>query len=446
MESIVTLLPTPDVQSLRRASPVFATLSLSEAFWESRFREGAEFEHIPEVFSTRPESWRALYISLYIWASENAGMANRMRIWKIAKGLLRTVQQMEGVNCNGKPFKTYFEPNALEDGRGEDDWVRGGRRPVEEEDSFEAGFRALRVRSIDFPQPVLVKTIYVNLIRTQKGVFLAGLLFCDEDGPFASLGYLSDKKMSCVTLPRLQTLQGWEISLDQSGIRAIRFVLEDGAETEWIGPHTYPSLYHCVRRVTDIRGVSSIQAEFDVRAIIYSGGMSPTNNPQALKLVSLSRDRVTPTQPTDLRRNFFWSTLVPQEGWMFNGLAGDTPKQPRYDFQSDLPVQIVLFRYQDDLYGSSLTRIQSFSYDGCFLVNLTFHHDAVGHAGILCYAFCELIFQHDAPTRFGLPPGTIVENIDGPGGEAITSIDVQASGDIVVGLKVALTPFYVLQG
>ncbi|KLO81087.1 uncharacterized protein LW93_4660 [Fusarium fujikuroi] len=56
LEKIVTFLPSPDVHSLRLASRVFATLSLPERFWVSRFTEGHEFDYLPEVFATPPTS------------------------------------------------------------------------------------------------------------------------------------------------------------------------------------------------------------------------------------------------------------------------------------------------------------------------------------------------------------------------------------------------------
>lgn len=52
LERIVTFLPSPDVHSLRLASRVFATLSLSERLWVSRFTEGHEFDYLLEVFAT----------------------------------------------------------------------------------------------------------------------------------------------------------------------------------------------------------------------------------------------------------------------------------------------------------------------------------------------------------------------------------------------------------
>ncbi|KAG7421455.1 Suppressor of disruption of TFIIS [Fusarium oxysporum f. sp. rapae] len=55
LETIVTFLPPTDVHSLRLASRVFATLSLSERFWVSRFTSGHEFDYLPDVFSTPPD-------------------------------------------------------------------------------------------------------------------------------------------------------------------------------------------------------------------------------------------------------------------------------------------------------------------------------------------------------------------------------------------------------
>lgn len=80
LQLIATLLPTHDVRSVRLASPVFAILSLPEKFWASRFEQGNEFDHIPEVLHDPPESWRALYLSLQTWAYDNPGVANRRRV------------------------------------------------------------------------------------------------------------------------------------------------------------------------------------------------------------------------------------------------------------------------------------------------------------------------------------------------------------------------------
>ncbi|SCO76557.1 uncharacterized protein FRV6_00769 [Fusarium oxysporum] len=77
LQAIVIHLPTSDVRSLRLASPVFATLELSERFWASRFQPGHEFEHLPGVHDRPPESWRVLYLSLKIWAR---GISRQMSV------------------------------------------------------------------------------------------------------------------------------------------------------------------------------------------------------------------------------------------------------------------------------------------------------------------------------------------------------------------------------
>ncbi|CVK91287.1 uncharacterized protein FMAN_09430 [Fusarium mangiferae] len=105
LQLITVLLSTSEIHVIRIASPVFASLQLFERFWASRFQPGHEFEYIPEVIDHPPESWRAFYLSLQIWALNDPHVANRKRIWSLAKTLHGLVSQMEDIPCQGGLYK-----------------------------------------------------------------------------------------------------------------------------------------------------------------------------------------------------------------------------------------------------------------------------------------------------------------------------------------------------
>ncbi|KAH7180432.1 hypothetical protein DER46DRAFT_2764 [Fusarium sp. MPI-SDFR-AT-0072] len=93
-----------------------------------------------------------------------------------------------------------------------------------------------------------------------------------SDGVFESLGYIHKSRMEHLPLPEDQYIRGFEVALDMRGIREIAAITEEGTTSSWAqDPAGYPR-----KRITDVEGISLIVAGFD-----------------ALKLVSLSRDRVT---------------------------------------------------------------------------------------------------------------------------------------------------------
>lgn len=260
---IITLLPTRDVYSLRLASPVFATLSLSEKFWASRFQQDHEFGHILEAFHNPPESWRALYMSLQIWTRDTPNMANRRRVWGLAKCLKKILSQMEHISCAGSVVKTWFESSTDPcegEGEGGNCWRTAARAITPPEDRFDYGCRVLRARVLHFSQPLLVQQLSVHFVHTAGGRFVSGLTFIDEREHHHTLGYLHPNQSVSIRLPTAQIIQGWELALDMSGIRAIAVIAEDGTSSHWAGePGDFPRWH-----LAEAEGISAVKAEFDV--------------------------------------------------------------------------------------------------------------------------------------------------------------------------------------
>ncbi|KAF5984738.1 pyrimidine 5'-nucleotidase [Fusarium bulbicola] len=405
LDRIVTFLPSPDVHSLRLASRVFATLSLSERFWGSRFTEGHEFDYIPEVFATPPTSWRALYLSLHIWASENMGMGNRERVWPLVQDFHKTLGQMKDVDCLGNVFiGSAFEPEAPSPGP----LITAQRYVSEAGTLFMGGSRALWGRSAKFPQHLKIMLMSVSFVDLPDGSYISGLMFVGADGVFESLGYTHKSQMEHITLPEDQYVKGFEVALDVRGFRAIAAITQDGTTSSWAGdPADCPR-----RRLIDVEGISLIVAEFD-----------------ALKLVSLSRDRKTNTlEPRD---RLLWYPEIPSPELFLDGVRPLDEK-----VRPNVPIETVFFGENDGRYIRQMTAIGTHIFDWCLVdrLNFEFMDDSIERClGDLEY---ETEQSDRVPQRYpehGNSMGFI--EIDGGSGEEIESLEVQFDDDIIFGLK-----------
>ncbi|KAF4495925.1 pyrimidine 5 -nucleotidase [Fusarium agapanthi] len=409
LERIVTFLPSPDVHSLRLASRVFATLSLSERFWISRLTEGHEFDYLPEVFATPPASWRALYLSLHIWASDNMGMGNRKRVWPLVKGFHKTLRQMKDVDCLGNLINTMFEPEAPKFMPKRGSLITAERHLFAPGAHFMGGSRVLRARSAEFPQHLKVMLMSVSFVDTPDGPFISGLMFVGADGVFESLGYTHKSQMEHITLHQDQCVKGFEVALGTCGFRAIAAITQDGTTSSWAGdPADYPR-----RRLTDVEGISLIVARFD-----------------ALKLVSLSRDRVT-KELQEPRDRLLWHPEIPSPDLFLDGVRPLDEKA-----SSKVPIMTVFFGENDGRYIRQMTSISTHIFDWCHVdrLNFEFMDDSIER----CLGDVEYeIEQSDRPPiRFpdhGNSTGHF--EIDGGGGEEIESFEVQFDEQIIFGLK-----------
>ncbi|KAF5563865.1 C-3 sterol dehydrogenase (C-4 decarboxylase) [Fusarium napiforme] len=408
LEKIVMVLPSPDVHSLRLASRVFATLSLSERFWASRFTEGHEFNYLPEVFATPPTSWRALYLSLHIWASENSGMGSRSRVWPSVKDLHETLRQMKDVDCLGNVINTVNEPEAPKPMPERESLITAERYIFEPGTHFMGGSRVLRARSAEFPQHLKIMLMSVSFVDTPAGLFISGLMFVGADGVFESLGYTNKSQMEHLTLPEDQHVKGFEVALDFCGFRAIAAITQDGTTSSWAGdPANYPR-----RRLYDVEGISLIVAQFD-----------------ALKLVSLSRDRIA-KKLQEPRDRLLWYPEIPPPEIFFDGLRPLDKK-----VSSTIPIMTAFFGENDGRYIRQVTSIDTHIYDWCHVdrISFEFMDDSIQR----CLGDIEYeTEQSNAPLRFpdhGSSMGHM--DIDSGNGEEIESFEVQFDQGIIIGLK-----------
>ncbi|EWY81714.1 hypothetical protein FOYG_15936 [Fusarium oxysporum NRRL 32931] len=313
-------------------------------------------------------------------------MANRQRVWGLAKRLQATLTQLDGVSCQGVPLHTWFE--ATPDGSDQNtpaaevSWHTASRAVASPGKSFFYGSRLLRVRALYFPEPLKLRDMSVSFVDTAAGRFISGFIMFDEQNRSRVLGYQHEKTMLRISLSPDEHIHGWELAMDLCGIKGIAAVRCNGTLTGW-----------------------------------------------ALKLVSLSRDKL-PNQETWLN-NCLWYPEVPREGLRFHGSRGDEPRG-----KYNLPVTTVLFGGADGRYLSQLSEIVVWVFDICHLAGIEFHHTDSSHNRQLGHVGP---FDENYPGRRNFSPdshdSTVSFPIDGASGERMSSIDLQTSGSHIIGLK-----------
>lgn len=158
----------------------------------------------------------------------------------------------------GPLLKTWFESLRIDEfweDEGEISWRTATHGITAPEKNFRHGCRVLRARVLRFSQPLEVQHIPVSFVHTTSGLFVSGLVFVDKGGQHHALGYLHHDQSVLIQISTAQRIQGWELALDMSGIRAIAVITEDGTTSPWAGkPGDYPR-WHLV----EAEGISSIK-------------------------------------------------------------------------------------------------------------------------------------------------------------------------------------------
>ncbi|KAF4425058.1 hypothetical protein F53441_14206 [Fusarium austroafricanum] len=410
LQSVTLLLSTSDIRSVRLASPVFASLELTERFWASRFQPGHEFEHIYEVQGHPPESWRALCLSLQTWALSDPSMANRKRVWRLSANLHGILSQMEDAPCRGNSVKTWFE-SSVDLHKVDASWNIAACAITEPNGSFTNGCRVLRARTLSLSQTLKVQHMSVSFVNIPEGTFVSGLVLVDHNDEHHSIGYIHEDSKVDIRLATAKLIHGWELGFHSSGVKAVALIFEDGTSSSWAGNPAGLGRW----RLAGASGVSAIEAEFD-----------------ALKLVRLCRK----SSLTELSwlNNCLWYPHVPSIGLTFHW-----SKDYRPPTQCDLPVTTLFFGENDDRYLSTLTEIVISVFDICHIAGMEFrfadasHNRHLGSISPFNQGFPQL-------RKFNNSNDNIVSfAIDSAAGERLESFDVQRRGGLLVGLKIKTT-------
>ncbi|RKK27943.1 hypothetical protein BFJ67_g15865 [Fusarium oxysporum f. sp. cepae] len=332
-------------------------------------------------------------------------MANRQRVWGLAKRLQATLTQLDGVSCQGSALGTWFEttPDGPDQNmpEAEASWHTASGAVASPGKSFFYGSRVLRARALYFPEPVKLRQMSVSFVDTAAGRFISGFNMIDEHDRSHALGYQHGNAMWRISLPLDEPIQGWELAMNLSGIKGIAAVQSDGKLTSWAGESAGLPRW----RLKEAQGVSAVKAEFD-----------------ALKLVSISRDKL-PNQENWLN-NCLWYPEVPKEGLLFNGSRGDKPR-PKYN----LPVITVFFGESDDRYLSQLSEIVVWVFDICHVAGVEFRFTDSSYNRQLGYVG---LFDKNYPARRNCSDSydsTVSFSIDGSSGERLSSIEIRGNLD-----------------
>ncbi|RSL96405.1 hypothetical protein CEP52_011503 [Fusarium oligoseptatum] len=305
LQAILVELPREDVANLRQASPIFASLHLSESFWASRFWRGHEFHYVFETVRSRPDSWKRLYLALRYMEPR---LADRKRIWSLALELESLQNQVSGTICKGARLLTVFDTS--KNGRvkknehtsdwKELEWHTAGINLCTEYELFFVGCRPWFARILRFRPRLRVRHLWVSFVRMSGHSFVSGFRFVKPNGKVDSLGYIHPNqeveiRFSDGRHESPYTISGWQLAVENQGFRAVAVLTADGTMSCWAGePDGVPRW----RLQGPGKRMSAIKAEFD-----------------ALKLVSLSRN--VPCSEGTIRdfdrREYAWKPDIPPD-------------------------------------------------------------------------------------------------------------------------------------
>ncbi|KAG4258065.1 hypothetical protein FPRO04_02572 [Fusarium proliferatum] len=247
----------------------------------------------------------------------------------------------------------------------------------------------------------------VSFVNLPEGVFVSGLVLIDHSHERFAIRYIHEGNMVDIDLPNAQHIQGWELALHTSGVKAMALIYENGVLSSWAGDPAGTPRW----RLAGAPSLSAIKAEFD-----------------AMKLVKLSRQGSL--DELSWRNNCLWYPQVPPMGLLYDWNKGDKPPS---EFR--LPFAGVFFGEADDMYSSTLTEIVVWIFDVCYIAGIEFrfanpsHNRQLGNTGP---------FDEEFPGRRNFSDShdsNVSLIIDGGAGERLKSLEVQERGATVVGMK-----------
>ncbi|EEU40083.1 uncharacterized protein NECHADRAFT_99093 [Fusarium vanettenii 77-13-4] len=386
LQAILVELPRQDVRRLRRASPVFANLHLSETFWASRFWRGHEFHHIFETLRSRPDSWQKLYLALrYI----KPRLADRQRIWSLALELESLQNQVSDTVCKGARLLTAFDTS------------KNGRIKKNKHTSDWKELEPLFARIVRFGPRLRVRHLWVSFVRMSGRSFVSGFRFVKPNGKINSLGYIHTDQEVKIRFSDGRhespyTISGWQLAVERQGFRAVAVLTADGTMSHWVGePDNVPRW----RLGGPGKRISAVKAEFD-----------------ALKLVSLSRNVKESENIVD---------------------RGFDPEE--YAWKPDLPPEHIFLNHPDDYVtdGAIPWPLETIMFGGPRGELLSQLTEIVIYTNSLCTPCIEFLYTDPSKNMFIGDADYVLDTyegpkrsilIDGPGGERIVDAKMRNEG------------------
>ncbi|KAH9895319.1 hypothetical protein F4778DRAFT_783674 [Xylariomycetidae sp. FL2044] len=404
---LLIYLPSDDVCRLRRASRVYANVTLPDAFCKSRFFPGQEFQHVFEAeryFPSRQGQWKSIFRSVKA-VSLFPAMVNRRRIWGLCHSLREMLDSMRDVVCDGYPVKSFFEPNAPSDGT---EWVTASRVMKLPTQMMTMGSRTLYVRMLALPPRALA--IFTSTIDLAGHRYISGLRILDKCGVSFSVGYRHpDTESLLLRANEPIRIAGFCLAQDQRGVRGIAVIDDTGTRSCWIGDHDHIPKRNLLPAPGSLFGIDHLKGGFD-----------------AVKLVSLAvpsapETKVGPADNVKVRDTTLWYPDIPHKAFSFLGASGE---YYRACAKQDLPLCYDVFGGISGECAPNLTKITvrtHTSYIGDRLLSIA--------ASIGCEIAANVgLYEY----KVGEEQDFIV---DGPGGERISGIDTFHINGMLGGFK-----------
>lgn len=431
-EEILMPLPSKDVANLRMASRSFARITLSQAFWKSRFKSGFEREHIFEVSESKhPEyvsshrDWRVLYHKTSLSVLPSRGLANRPKTWTNPSVLpSRGLANRRRIWTSCRPLVDILKSRPLDmtESTGLEDASEWSWRGVGGEAALDmphhffpsTSCKVLKERAV--PLPSEITEILASTVTFYDKVYITGLRIVGQDQSDTVLGYISGEEASLDLRSedgKPGILTGFIAAVDASGIRGLKATLLDGRISEWAGQGD--EIPVTLRLCTD-KLVTHLKGGFDV-SLVVSQLCSRLTSPQGFKMVWLSipsehtHEETSPHVP--LRTTALWYPDVPPKEHYLHDSSFAGRALPLTQHR---PLIRVMFGGPNGSYLKYLTKI-SVTVSRGFVAGLEFEYEAPG-SPIGRMRACRSTTSADDSVKIPFA-------IDGPGGEILTGMQVK---------------------
>jgi hypothetical protein len=229
---ILLYLSSTDVTSIRHASPCYASTTLPESFWRSRFGPNKEFEYVtePPPHQLGPIRWQLWYLLNKKLRSLDSSQSavNSKRVWGLARYLCSLIYQRL-YNVNILSVSALFSLGYIDAGSyGSNNWF-----------TFSAGCNILDYQVIEPPKDLC--KVLISCTSLAGNTYVSGLRFMSTLGADDDLGYFfandnftatwSDGRQEC------RYIQGLVLAVDDRGIRGLSILSRSGEPSEWIGEY-----------------------------------------------------------------------------------------------------------------------------------------------------------------------------------------------------------------
>ncbi|KAH7241521.1 hypothetical protein BKA59DRAFT_478748 [Fusarium tricinctum] len=329
--ALVDHLTLPELSLVKQASRTFANLELPNWFWKRRFLPGREFDYIFEAQDYSGGNWES--ICKAINAAKSNGTVRytlhlRRHIWNLCTPLDQTLRVMRQVGCEGNPVRSAYEQDAPPE---EISWVTVGRTEKSPAQLRARGSRIIYERVLEVPAETC--TIYASTVKVFGVSYISGLRIQDDTGRSRLLGFQHPQDETVLAEGKGgMRILGFDVALDQRGVRGLALVLHTGGKSSWVGdfknvPKRMLRSYSCRSEV-----VSLLKGKFD-----------------ATKLVAFSVNDAAPIDESALyherRMPKLWYPDLPEFGLSFPGSNKALSQSNRSDsaIDQDLPLCFKLF-------------------------------------------------------------------------------------------------------